>query len=54
MGKEKEINRIQLDLPVDVLKALQELAEKDKRTRKNYMEKLLTDHVEAHQKVKKA
>lgn len=46
MAKPEKIIRVQLDLSEVVLKALEELAVKDRRSRKNYMEKLLTDYVE--------
>jgi hypothetical protein len=38
--------RIQIDLPDWVLAALQSAADEDNRTRKNYIETLLTDQAE--------
>jgi hypothetical protein len=51
--KMEEKTRVQLDIPNDVLKILEQLAVKDKRTRKNYMEFLLIKHAEEHRADKK-
>ncbi len=39
-------NRNEVNLPDDVLKSLKDMAEKDGRPLKNYLEKVLIKHVE--------
>jgi hypothetical protein len=52
MPPSKEKKRFEVHLLPDAVKAFEKLAQQDKRSIKNYMEKILLDHLETKKKNK--